>query len=265
MLQRSNDYDRGVINGDVGTVTSVRWQPAKRGGKGRGGYVVGVRFEAAGGGGAMGEGVDAEYFGGQAGKHLELAYAMTVHKAQGSEWPVVVLAMHTSHFPMLSRGLAYTALSRAKRLLVVVGTKQAMAIAAGRSEGSSRCTGLTQRLRDAADGVRRATANCADQASLLAPASAATSQGGPAEPGESNLPAVHDPWQDLGVGDVLGQEAPAPSAQPTSTASPSPPPAQQEPSPRYEPHRPLSDAELHNLWASLHIDAALSTQLSFRA
>ncbi|KAA0159522.1 hypothetical protein FNF31_04761 [Cafeteria roenbergensis] len=131
VLQRSNDYDRGVINGDVGTVTSVRWQPAKRGGKGRGGYVVGVRFEAAGGGGAMGEGVDAEYFGGQAGKHLELAYAMTVHKAQGSEWPVVVLAMHTSHFPMLSRGLAYTALSRAKRLLVVVGTKQAMAIAAG--------------------------------------------------------------------------------------------------------------------------------------
>ena len=55
------------------------------------------------------------------------SYAVTVHKAQGNEWPVVVLAMHPSHYVMLTRGLLYTALSRARKMCIVVATKSVRA------------------------------------------------------------------------------------------------------------------------------------------
>ena len=77
---------------------------------------------------------------------LTLAYAMTVHKSQGSEYPCVILAMHTTHYPMLQRNLLYTALTRAKRLLVVVGTKKAIAIAAKNDAIRRRYSRLTERL-----------------------------------------------------------------------------------------------------------------------
>ena len=77
---------------------------------------------------------------------LTLAYAMTVHKSQGSEYPCVILAMHTTHYPMLQRNLLYTALTRAKRLLVVVGTKKAIAIAAKNDAIRRRYSRLAGRL-----------------------------------------------------------------------------------------------------------------------
>ncbi len=75
---------------------------------------------------------------------LVLAYATTIHKSQGSEYPAVVIPLTTQHYPMLQRNLLYTAVTRGKRLVVIVGQKKAMAIAVkgkqtgggGRSSGS---------------------------------------------------------------------------------------------------------------------------------
>jgi exodeoxyribonuclease V alpha subunit len=77
---------------------------------------------------------------------LALAYAMTVHKSQGSEYPCVILVMHSTHYPMLQRNLLYTALTRAKRLLVVVGTQKALAIATRNDAIRRRFSRLAERL-----------------------------------------------------------------------------------------------------------------------
>jgi len=60
---------------------------------------------------------------------LVLGYACSIHKSQGSEYPAVVIPLHTQHYVLLQRNLLYTAITRAKKLLVVVGTKKAIAIA----------------------------------------------------------------------------------------------------------------------------------------
>jgi len=70
-----------------------------------------------------------------------------VHKSQGSEYPAVVIPLTTQHYMMLQRNLFYTALTRAKSLAVVVGTKKAMAIAVKNDKVQHRCTRLAARLR----------------------------------------------------------------------------------------------------------------------
>ncbi|MBX2800931.1 MAG: ATP-dependent RecD-like DNA helicase [Myxococcales bacterium] len=77
---------------------------------------------------------------------LDLAYAMTVHKSQGSEYPAVVIALHTSHAIMLRRNLFYTAVTRAKRFLCVVGAPKAWLRAVRTVGGDDRNTGLRERL-----------------------------------------------------------------------------------------------------------------------
>jgi exodeoxyribonuclease V alpha subunit len=77
---------------------------------------------------------------------LTLAYAMTVHKSQGSEYPCVIVPIHTTHFPMLQRNLLYTAITRAKRLLVLVGTRKALAIATKNDATRRRYGQLRERL-----------------------------------------------------------------------------------------------------------------------
>jgi exodeoxyribonuclease V alpha subunit len=77
---------------------------------------------------------------------MALAYAISVHKSQGSEYPAVVLPMTTQHFPMLARNLFYTAFTRAKKLIVVVGSKRAIAIALRNSKGNERYSRLQERL-----------------------------------------------------------------------------------------------------------------------
>jgi exodeoxyribonuclease V alpha subunit len=81
---------------------------------------------------------------------LKLAYAISVHKAQGCEVPVVVAVCHRSHTRMLSRPLLYTAITRARRDCVLVGDSAALAAAVGRGESGGRCSGLADRLRGAA-------------------------------------------------------------------------------------------------------------------
>ena len=74
------------------------------------------------------------------------AYACSIHKAQGSEFPVVVLPLHTQHYVMLQRNLLYTALTRGKKLVVVVGSRRALAIAVKNNKTEARRTRLTARL-----------------------------------------------------------------------------------------------------------------------
>jgi exodeoxyribonuclease V alpha subunit len=79
---------------------------------------------------------------------LELAYAVTVHKSQGSEYPAVILALHPSHGIMLRRNLFYTAVTRARRFLCVIGTPRGWARAVGSAGGDDRWTRLADRLRE---------------------------------------------------------------------------------------------------------------------
>ncbi len=81
---------------------------------------------------------------------LVLAYGVSVHKSQGSEYPVVVVPVVTAHYVMLQRNLLYTALTRARRLCVLVGSKKALAIAVRNNQVQARHTGLVRRLQAAA-------------------------------------------------------------------------------------------------------------------
>ncbi len=79
-------------------------------------------------------------------KQISLSYAMTVHRSQGSEMPCVVLALDESHYTLLERQLLYTAITRAKKLLIIVGSKRALSIACKRASGSKRKTALSERI-----------------------------------------------------------------------------------------------------------------------
>jgi exodeoxyribonuclease V alpha subunit len=133
VMQVRNDYDRDVYNGDVGLVAAVTETEA--------GIRITVDFE----------GRPVEYEGESVGD-LELAYAMTVHKSQGSEYPAVVLVLLPQHRLLLQRNLLYTAVTRAKRLLILVGSGGALRWAVENSSAERRSTGLCARLRGA--GVR---------------------------------------------------------------------------------------------------------------
>ncbi len=86
---------------------------------------------------------------------LSLAFAMTIHKAQGSEYPAVVIPLHTQHFMMLQRNLLYTGITRGKKLVVLVGNRKALEMAVQRQNTEARCSLL--RLRLEANGARSCT------------------------------------------------------------------------------------------------------------
>lgn len=125
VLQVVNDYDKGVFNGDIGVVGSV--QTADR--------CLTVQFE-----------VGAVEYGPAELDELDLAYALTVHKAQGSEYPAVVLVIHSSHYVMLQRNLLYTALTRAQRMACVVGNQRGLWRAIKNTSGHERFSRLAERL-----------------------------------------------------------------------------------------------------------------------
>ena len=81
---------------------------------------------------------------------LDLGYAMTVHKSQGSEYPAVIVPLHTQHFLMLQRNLLYTGITRGKRLVVIVGSRKALQMAVQRQDTARRCTALAGRLAEPA-------------------------------------------------------------------------------------------------------------------
>jgi exodeoxyribonuclease V alpha subunit len=129
VIETRNQYDLDVYNGDLGVVRAV----------GIGDEGKGIEVEI--------DGRTVEYNPEQA-RTLRLGYALTVHKAQGGEMPVVLLVCHKSHTIMLQRTLLYTGMTRARRLLVLCGTRDAVAIATSRTESRQRWTGLVKRLRE---------------------------------------------------------------------------------------------------------------------
>lgn len=132
VMQLRNDYDKGVYNGDVGVVLSIDAEE---------GALV-VRFDD--GSGSRDVPYDARSL-----DELTLAYACTVHKSQGSEYPAVVIPVVTAHFIMLSKNLVYTAVTRGKRLVVLVSDPRAMSAALRRERTASeeRKTRLAARLQ----------------------------------------------------------------------------------------------------------------------
>jgi len=128
VLQLKNDYDREVYNGDLGVVQRV--DEENRG--------ITVRFD----------GRDVDYQDADI-EMLTLAYATSIHKSQGSEYPAVVIPLLTSHFVMLSRNLVYTAVTRGKKLCVLVADPRALKLALGEVRREERVTRLAERLRQA--------------------------------------------------------------------------------------------------------------------
>ncbi|HVR02252.1 MAG TPA: AAA family ATPase, partial [Polyangia bacterium] len=131
VMQVRNDYDKEVWNGDIGVI--VRAESADGAG------ALTVRFEERDGD------RDVDYDSDELDE-LALAYAATVHKSQGSEYVAVVVPVHTQHFVMLQRNLLYTAVTRGKRLVVLVGSRKALGIAVRNADVSLRCSGLAHRL-----------------------------------------------------------------------------------------------------------------------
>jgi exodeoxyribonuclease V alpha subunit len=125
VMQIKNNYDKEVFNGDIGRIDRIDLES----------QVVTVAFE----------GWKVPYDFSECDE-IVLAYAVSVHKSQGSEYPAVVIPVHTQHYLLLQRNLIYTAVTRGKRLVVMVGTKKALAIGIKNDRMERRYTYLKHRL-----------------------------------------------------------------------------------------------------------------------
>jgi exodeoxyribonuclease V alpha subunit len=127
VMQTQNNYDKDVYNGDIGSVLALDQVE----------HALMVDFE----------GRQVIYDWSECDQ-LVLAYAVSVHKSQGSEFPAVVITLVTSHYMMLQRNLLYTAVTRAKKLCVLVGSRKAIAMAVKNNKVAHRYTALDWRLRN---------------------------------------------------------------------------------------------------------------------
>jgi exodeoxyribonuclease V alpha subunit len=130
VIQLKNDYDKDVFNGDIGRVVKVDLHEQE----------LTVDFE----------GRPTVYDFGELDE-LALAYATTIHKSQGSEYPAVVIPLHGQHLMMLQRNLLYTAITRGKKLVVLVGSRKALSMAVRRQDATQRYSGLARRIRELAE------------------------------------------------------------------------------------------------------------------
>lgn len=129
VMQIRNSYDKEVFNGDFGRIIRIDHEV----------HEVVVNFD--------GRAVLYEY---SELDEIVVAYAVSVHKSQGSEFPVIVMPVHTQHYMLLQRNLLYTGITRGKKLVVLVGTKKAIAIAIKNNKTQRRYTLLRDRLLSAA-------------------------------------------------------------------------------------------------------------------
>lgn len=127
VMQLRNNYDKGVFNGDLGRIVSIDQEEGE---------------------------IHIDFYGRLIPYDLDeldeisLAYATSIHKSQGSEYPVVVIPLHTSHYLMLHRSILYTAITRGKQMVVIVGSKKALSMAIRNVRVERRFTGLKERLMD---------------------------------------------------------------------------------------------------------------------
>lgn len=124
-MQTKNNYEKDVFNGDIGRIVSIDFDEQE----------VQVKFDDRLVNYELSDLDD-----------LVLAYAISVHKSQGAEYPEVVVPLLSQHYIMLQRNLLYTAITRAKRLVVLVGGKSAIAIAVRNNKVQHRFTNLAVRL-----------------------------------------------------------------------------------------------------------------------
>jgi len=131
VMQIRNNYDKHVYNGDVGRILEMDLEEQK----------LTVDFD----------GKEVLYDFSELDE-LMLAYAVSIHKYQGSECPCVIIPVHVSHFKLLFRNLLYTGLTRGKKLVLLLGTKKALAIAINTNNAQKRYTGLRELLSEALGG-----------------------------------------------------------------------------------------------------------------
>jgi len=126
VIQTKNNYDKDVYNGDIGRIIKIDKEEQE----------VDVNF-------------DGKFVGYDFSEldELVLAYATSVHKAQGSEYPAVVIPILIQHYILLQRNLLYTGITRGKKLVVLVGTKKALGLAVHNNKPQLRYTLLKERLQ----------------------------------------------------------------------------------------------------------------------
>jgi len=132
VIQTENDYDKEVFNGDIGQIAKI--DPVDR--------ELTVKFDQR----------EVNYDFGELDE-LSLAYAITIHKSQGSEFPAVVIPLATQHYLLLQRNLVYTGITRGKQLVMLVGQSKALSLAVKNNRTEQRFSGLLARLKMDADSV----------------------------------------------------------------------------------------------------------------
>jgi exodeoxyribonuclease V alpha subunit len=132
VMQMRNNYEKEVFNGDIGRITSIDTENRE----------VTITFD--------GIPIPYDFF---ELDEIALAYAISVHKSQGSEYPAVVIPILSQHYILLQRNLIYTAVTRGKRLVVMVGTKKALAMGINNDRIMRRYTYLCERLKEALESA----------------------------------------------------------------------------------------------------------------
>ena len=128
VMQTANNYDKNVFNGDMGQIVKLEETTKKFHVCFDDDHFVEYNFDEA--------------------NQLNLAYAVTIHKSQGSEFPVVVMPVLTQHFVMLQRNLIYTGMTRAKKLLILIGSQKAVDMAVRNTRKRARFSNLLHRLKE---------------------------------------------------------------------------------------------------------------------
>jgi exodeoxyribonuclease V alpha subunit len=129
VMQVRNNYDKGVFNGDIGWIRQIDKDNA----------LLDVEFPEEGG-------LQLVQYEFSELDELVLAYAITIHKSQGSEYPAIVVPLVQQHYMLLQRNLLYTAITRAKRLCVIIGQPRALEVAVKNDRVALRNTSLAERL-----------------------------------------------------------------------------------------------------------------------
>ncbi|CAM4435898.1 MAG: ATP-dependent RecD-like DNA helicase [Legionellaceae bacterium] len=126
VIQMTNNYDKEVFNGDIGFIESINLDDG----------IVNIRFDQQ----------LKEYGVGELDE-ISLAYAISIHKSQGSEFPIVIIPLSTQHFTLLARNLLYTGITRGKQLVILIAQKKAVGMAVSNNKEAHRLTNLSERIR----------------------------------------------------------------------------------------------------------------------